>query len=52
LTRNSLQSFVVDLQQRDVKPISYNAYIKALNAFCKCLRDEGHLAERLELGTL
>ena len=42
----------MDLRQRGVKPISCNTYIKALNAFCKWLHDEGHLGERLELGTL
>src|SRR5690349_21745387 len=52
LTRSALQSFVVDLRQRGVKPISCNTYIKALNAFCKWLHDEGHLVQRLELQTL
>jgi integrase/recombinase XerD len=52
LTRNSLQAFVVDLRQRGVKPISCNTYIKALNAFCRWLHDEGHLSARLELPTL
>jgi hypothetical protein len=35
-----------------VKPISCNTYIKALNAFCKWLHDEGHAPERLESATL
>ncbi len=52
LTRRSLQAFVVDLRERGVKPISCNTYIKALNAFCRWLHDEGHLPERLELETL
>jgi hypothetical protein len=52
LTRANLQSFVVDLRHRGVKPISCNTYIKALNAFCKWLHDEGHAPERLELATL
>lgn len=41
LTKSSLQQFVVRLRQRDVKPISCHTYIKALNAFCLWLRDEG-----------
>lgn len=52
LTRASLQTFVVALRQRGVKPISCNTYIKALNAFCRWLHDEHHLPERLELSTL
>jgi integrase/recombinase XerD len=52
LTRAKLQSFVVALRHRGVKPISCNTYIKALNAFCKWLHDEGHAHERLELATL
>ena len=42
----------MDLRQRGLKLISCNTYIKALNAFCKWLHEEGHVAVRLELGTL
>jgi hypothetical protein len=52
LTRTALHAFVVDPRQRGVKPISCNTYIKALNAFCKWLHDEGHAPDRLELQTL
>jgi integrase/recombinase XerD len=52
LTKSSLQQFVVTTRQRGVKPVSCNTYIKALNAFCLWLRDEGHLRERLELPLL
>jgi len=52
ITKSSLQSFVVKMRQRDVKPVSVNTYIKALNAFCRWLHEEGHLAERLELPLL
>jgi site-specific recombinase XerD len=34
LTKTSLQTFVVALRQRDVKPVSCNTYIRALNTFC------------------
>jgi integrase/recombinase XerD len=40
------------VRQRGVKPVSCNTYIKALNAFCLWLRDEGHTAERLALPLL
>ena len=52
LTRTALHAFVVDLRQRGIKPISCNTYIKALNAFCKWLHDEGHAPDRLQLQTL
>jgi integrase/recombinase XerD len=52
LTKSGLQQFVVTTRQRGVKPVSCNTYIKALNAFCLWLRDEGHLTERLELPLL
>jgi len=52
LTKSSLQQFVVSLRQRGVKPVSCNTYIKALNAFCLWLREEGHHTERLELSLL
>src|SRR5262245_33094207 len=52
ITKSSLQSFVVKLRQRNVKPVSLNTYIKALNAFCRWLHQEGHHAERLELPLL
>jgi integrase len=47
VTKTSLQSFVVKLRQRNMKPVSVNTYIKALNAFCRWLHEEGHHAERL-----
>jgi hypothetical protein len=39
LTKSMLQQFVVALRQRDMKPVSCNTYIKAVNAFvCGCTR--------------
>src|SRR4051812_27738580 len=52
LTKTSLQQFVVSVRQRGVKPVSCNTYIKALNAFCLWLHQEGHVAERLQLPLL
>jgi site-specific recombinase XerC len=49
LTKSALQQFVVEVRQRGVKPVSCNTYIKALNAFCLWLHQEGHFAERLQL---
>jgi integrase/recombinase XerD len=52
LTRSSLQQFVIVTRERGVRPISCNTYIKALNAFCLWLHEEGHLSHRLELPLL
>ncbi len=52
LTKSSLQAFVVALRQRNVKPVSVNTYLKALNAFCRWLHEEGHHPERLKVPLL
>ena len=40
------------MRQRNVKPVPVNTYVKALNAFCRRLHEEGHHAVRLELSLL
>src|SRR4051812_33522608 len=52
ITKQSLQRFVVSMRERGVKSITCNTYIKAINAFCRWLHQEGHLAEPLRLGLL
>ena len=52
ITKSSLQQFVIAMRQRGAKPISINTYIKAMNAFCGWLHDEGHHRERLQLPLL
>jgi integrase/recombinase XerD len=52
LSKSVLQTFVVTLRQRNVRPVSCNTYIKALNAFCRWLHEEGHTPERLALPLL
>ena len=52
LTKSNLQQFVVAMRQRGMKPVSCNTYIKAVNAFCLWLHDEGHVEERLQLSLL
>src|SRR4029453_15189444 len=52
LTKSSLQNFVVALGGGNVKPVSVNTYIKAMNAFCRWLHIEGHHAVHLELSLL
>jgi integrase/recombinase XerD len=52
LSKSNLQGFVVAIRQRGVKAVSCNTYIKAVNAFCLWLHNEGHHAERLQLPLL
>jgi site-specific recombinase XerC len=44
-----LQTFVLRLRERGVRPVSVNTYLKALNAFARWLHAEGHQTERLVL---
>lgn len=47
ITRADLAQFVVHLRSRGVRPVSCNTWLRALNAFCRWLHEEGH-ASRLE----
>jgi len=40
---------VIRFRDRGVSPVSCNTYIKALNAFCRWLHEQGHLEQRLHL---
>lgn len=51
-TKSTLQRFVVGLRERDLKPVTCNTYIAALNAFCLWLHQEGHAKERVKLSKL
>jgi site-specific recombinase XerD len=52
LSKSALQTFVVSLRERGVKPVSCNTYIKALNAFCLWAHTEGHVQARVQLQPL
>ena len=47
ITRADLTGFVIRLRERGVKPVSCNTWLRALNAFCRWLYEEG-IAPRLE----
>jgi hypothetical protein len=36
----ALQQFVIALRQRNIKPVTCNTYIGAMNAFCRWLHEE------------
>jgi integrase/recombinase XerD len=52
LTRGTMQRLIVTLRKRNVKPVSVNTYIKAMNAFCRWLHAEGHHRELLKSSIL
>jgi integrase/recombinase XerD len=51
-TKASLLNFVVQQRDRGVRPVTCNTYIGAMNAFCRWLHEEHHLAEPLKLKKL
>jgi integrase/recombinase XerD len=49
ICRADLQQFVVHLRERGVRPISCNCWVRAPNAFCRCLHEQGHTAGLVRL---
>ncbi len=41
ISKSDLQRFVVHLRERGVKPVSCNTWLRALNAFCRWLHEQG-----------
>jgi integrase/recombinase XerD len=48
----SLQALVIALRERGIRPVTTNTYIAAMNAFCRWLHEEGHLAVPVKLQKL
>jgi integrase/recombinase XerD len=49
VSRSDLQHFVVSLRGRGVKPMTCNTWLRALNAFCRWLHEEGELPALVKL---
>jgi integrase/recombinase XerD len=49
ITRNDLNHFVVHLRERGVKPVSCNTWVRALNAFCRWLHEQGEIPTVVKL---
>jgi len=49
ITRADMQRFVVHLRERGVKPVSCNCWVRAMNAFCKWLHEQGVITESIKL---
>jgi len=52
LTRAHLSAFVVASRDRGLRPVSVNTWLRALNAYCRWLQEEGVLRERVKLQPL
>jgi site-specific recombinase XerD len=49
ISKADLQHFIVHLRERGVKPVSCNTWIRALNAFCCWLHEQGEAATLVKL---
>jgi integrase len=49
ITQADLQRFVVHVRERGVRPVSCNTRIRALNAFCRWLHEQGEAPTRVKL---
>jgi len=49
ISKSDLQGFVVHLRERGVRPVSCNTWIRALNAFCRWLHDQGEIPTLVKL---
>jgi hypothetical protein len=47
--KSDLQWFVVHLRERGVRPVSCNTWIRALNAFCRGLHEQGEIPALVKL---
>jgi site-specific recombinase XerD len=49
ISRADLQFFVVHLRERGVKPVTCNTWLRALNAFCRWLHEQGEIPSAVKL---
>lgn len=49
IDRADLNRFVIELRERGVKPVSCNTWLRAMNAFCRWLHEEGELPSLVKL---
>jgi site-specific recombinase XerD len=49
ITRADLSQFVISLRERGVKPVSCNTWLRALNAFCRWLHEQGEAPSAVKL---
>jgi site-specific recombinase XerC len=52
LNRGHLEHFIYALRDRGVKPVTCNTWLRALNAFCRWLHENGHAQTRVHMRPL
>jgi integrase/recombinase XerD len=52
IAREHLTAFVVRLRERGLRTVTVNTWLRALNAFCRWLHEEGHSRERVSVRPL
>jgi site-specific recombinase XerD len=52
LNRSHLEQFVYGLRGRGVKPVTCNTWLRALNAFCRWLHENGHTPTLVQMKPL
>ena len=51
ISKADLQSFVVHLRQRGVRPVTCNTWLRALNAVCRWLHEQGEISLPVKLAS-
>ncbi len=49
ISKADLQHFVVHLRERGIKPVTCNTWVRALNAVCRWLHEQGEIASLVKL---
>lgn len=49
IAKSDLQQFVVHLRERGLKPVTCNTWIRAMNAFCRWLHEQGEIPAAVKL---
>jgi integrase/recombinase XerD len=52
LNRSHLEQFIYTLRDRGVRPVTCNTWLRALNAFCRWLHENGHAPSRVHMRPL
>jgi site-specific recombinase XerD len=52
LNRLHLEEFIYSLRDRGVRPVTCNTWLRALNAFCRWLHENGHSPSRVHMRPL
>jgi site-specific recombinase XerD len=52
LNQSHLDQFIYSLRDRGVRPVTCNTWLRALNAFCRWLHENGHAPTRIHIRPL